>query len=120
MRCLALLVAILLGLTLLGSARELRAEEDAATLIKKGRSLFEEQSYQESIQTLSAVVARKDIPKEQRIEALQVMAYNHIVLGNLDQARGVVWAIYVEDEGFELPDTESPRFHEFFTKAKAE
>jgi hypothetical protein len=92
----------------------------ASALIKKGADMFEEQRYEESIQTLSAVVVRKDIPKAQRIRALQLMAYNHIVLGNLDQARGVVWSVYAEDEDYVLGEGESPRFREFFEKSKQE
>lgn len=94
-------------------------EESAKALIQKGQDLFDEQRYEESIQTLSAVVARKDIPEKRRISALKLMAYNHIVLGNLGQAKGVVWSIYAEDEQYELDESESPRFREFFEKHKA-
>lgn len=100
------------------SAPAVAQEESAKDLIQKGQDLFDEQRYEESIQTLSAVVARKDIPEKTRISALKLMAYNHIVLGNLGQARGVVWSIYAEDEDYELGEDESPRFRDFFVKHK--
>jgi hypothetical protein len=118
---LRLLLALTLAAGAIFSAAPVEAQgSGAAALIKKGEDMFEEQRYEESIQTLSAVVARKDIPRAQRVRALQLMAYNHIVLGNLDQARGVVWSIYAEDEDFVIGEAESPRFREFFETSKAE
>jgi hypothetical protein len=118
-----LVVALLLGMLLAASltawAPVARAQDDSAkALTKKGQDLFDEQRYEESIQTLSAVVARKDIPSKRRIAALKLLAYNHIVLGNLGQAKGVAWSIYAEDEKYELGEEESPRFREFFEKHK--
>jgi hypothetical protein len=115
----ALLVGVLVAVSVMVWAPAAVAQEEGAkALIAKGQDLFDEQRYDESIQTLSAVVARKDIPPEQRIAALKLMAYNHIVLGNLGQAKGVVWSIYAEDEDYELGEEESPRFRDFFKKHK--
>ncbi len=116
----ALLFGILMAVSVMFWAPAAQAQDDSAkALTKKGQELFDEQRYDESIQTLSAVVARKDIPAKRRIAALRLLAYNHIVLGNLGQAKGVVWSIYVEDEDYELGEEESPRFGDFFKKHKA-
>ncbi|MFO0554902.1 MAG: hypothetical protein U0271_41380 [Polyangiaceae bacterium] len=89
-----------------------------ASLIQKARGLFEDQAYEESIQILSGVVLRSDASKDERVLAYQILAFNHIALGRNEEADAAVRAIFVLDESFKLPDTESPRFREFFEKTR--
>lgn len=87
-------------------------------LIQKARDMFDDQRYEESIQTLSGAVVRTDATKEERIDAFRLLAQNHITLAHNDEADATVRAIFVLDEGFELPKGESPKFREFFEKTK--
>jgi hypothetical protein len=89
-----------------------------ASLIQRAQAMFDDQKYEESIQTLSGVVVRSDASKEERIEGHKLLAFNHIALGNTEAADALIRAIYVADEAFELPKTESPKFREFFDKTK--
>lgn len=89
-----------------------------AALIQKARDMFDDQRYEESIQTLSGAVVRTDATKDERIDAFRLLALNHITLGHNDEADAAVRAIYVQDEAFELPKSESPKFREFFEKTK--
>jgi len=90
-----------------------------ASLLQRAQTMFDDQKYEESIQTLSGVVVRSDATKDERIEGHKLLAFNHIALGNNEAADALVRAIYVSDESFELPKTESPKFREFFEKTKA-
>ncbi|MBL8744709.1 MAG: hypothetical protein JNK04_26550, partial [Myxococcales bacterium] len=89
-----------------------------ASLVQRAQAMFDDQKYEESIQTLSGVVVRSDATKEERIEAHKLLAFNHIALGNTEAADALIRAIYVTDESFELPKNESPKFREFFEKTK--
>lgn len=83
-------------------------------LIEKGQGFFDEQRYEESIQTLSAALMRPGVPKEDRVEVYKLLAYNYIVLQQKEEADAAVRGLLVIDETFELPETESPRFRDFF------
>lgn len=89
-----------------------------ATVLQKGRDMYEDQRYEESIQTLSGVVVRSDASREERLEAYKLLAFNNIALGKNEEADAFVRALFVVEEGFELPKTESPKFRDFFEKAK--
>lgn len=85
-------------------------------LIDDAKTKFEDQQYDESIQKLSAALLRADITKAQKIEVYRWLAYNYIVLKQDESAKTAIYALYVIDEGFELPKTESPKFREPFKK----
>lgn len=89
-----------------------------ASVLEKGRDLYDDARYEESIQALSGVVVRSEATKEERLEAYKLLAFNNIALAKNDEADAFVRALYVLDETFELPKSESPRFREFFEKAK--
>jgi hypothetical protein len=91
------------------------AEKD---LIAKGRELFEDQQYEESIQTLSAALVRPTNTKEQKVEIYRLLALNYITLGRKDEADNAVRGLLVVNPEYALPPTESPRFRDFFAKAK--
>ncbi len=87
-------------------------------LIKDGKSKFEDGQYEESIEKLSAAILKQDITKDQKIEALRLLAYNYIVRNQDDSARAAAYQIFALDEDFALSKKESPRFREPFAKYK--
>jgi tetratricopeptide (TPR) repeat protein len=90
----------------------------AANLLQTGRNLFEDQRYEESIQTLSAALLRPNTPKKDRVEVYRLLAYNYVVLSHRDEAEAAVRGLYALDPEFALGSSESPRFKEFFAEVK--
>ncbi len=93
-------------------------KQTVAALIKKGQDFFDDQRYDESIQTLSAALLRPEISKSERIEVFKLLAFDYILLEKKDEADGAVRGLLVTDETFELPAAESPRFRDFFAATK--
>jgi len=91
-----------------------QARASATSLIQRGSELFDDQHYEESIQTLSAALVRPGLTKPERVEIYRLLAYNFITMRRLDEADSAVRGLLVLDESFMLPPTESPRFREFF------
>ncbi|NUO54355.1 MAG: hypothetical protein HOV80_36380 [Polyangiaceae bacterium] len=89
-----------------------------SALVLKAREMFDDQRYEESIQTLSGALVRPGSTPTERIEIYKLLAFNYITLGKNDEADSAARAIFVLDENFALPKTESPRFREFFDKSK--
>lgn len=124
--------AILAGLTVLAVAPEALAPSVAnaqtksagstsggvTTLIQRAAELFDDQQYEESIQTLSAALLRPGSSTKEKIEVYRLLAYNYITLKRADEADAAVRGLYVLDENFTLPATESPRFRDFFDATK--
>src|SRR5687767_8553452 len=57
-----------------------------ASVIQKGRDMYDDARYEESIQTLSGVVVRADATNAERIEAYKLLAFNNIALGKNEEA----------------------------------
>jgi hypothetical protein len=95
-------------------------KQSVQSLLEKGQTLFDEQRYEESIQTLSAALMRPGIDKTEKVAVYKLLAYNYIVLQRNDEADGAVRGLYAQDPDFALPETESPRFRDFFLKVKEE
>ncbi|HSN99789.1 MAG TPA: hypothetical protein VLS89_15945 [Candidatus Nanopelagicales bacterium] len=91
-----------------------QAPSSATALIQKGSELFEDQRYEESIQTLSAALLRPGLTKQERVEVYRLLAYNYIILQRVEEADSAVRGLLVLDEAFSLPPTESPRFRDVF------
>jgi hypothetical protein len=91
----------------------------AGDLIAKGRLQFDEQQYEESIQTLSAALLRPDNTAEQRVEIYRVLALDYITLGRKDEAENAVRGLLVQRPDYSIPAEESPRFRDFFADARA-
>ncbi len=119
-----LLVALALSSAVICSAasHEAFAQSGAAArrtnLMETGRRLFEEQRYEESIQTFSAALLRPSTSKQDRIEVYRYLAYNYLVLSQMEEAGAAVRGLYVIDPDFELDSSESPRFRTFFEEVK--
>src|SRR6185369_14963182 len=84
------------------------------SLIQKGGALFEDQAYEESIQVLSAALMRPGTSDAEKTETYRLLAYNYIILKRGEEADAAVRGIFVLNERFSLPPTESPRFRDFF------
>ncbi len=91
----------------------------SATLLSKGQTLFDDQQYEESIQTLSAALLRPNNTKAQRIEIYRLLALNYITLGRKEEADSAIRALLSVEPGYELPANESPRFRDSFAEARA-
>ena len=86
----------------------------ATKLIHKGAELYDDQQYEESIQTLSAALVRPGASVAERVEIYRLLAYDYISLKRMDEADAAVRGLYAIDDTFRLPPTESPRFRDFF------
>jgi hypothetical protein len=95
-----------------GSARQ------SQDLVARGQSLFDDQEYEESIQTLSGALVRPNNTKAQKLEIYRLLALNYITLNRKEEAESAVRGLLAQDPGYELPARESPRFRDFFTAAK--
>ncbi len=93
-------------------------QRSATDLIARGKSLFDDQQYEESIQTLSAALLRPNNTKEQRIEVYRLLALNYITLNRKDEAEAAVRGLLALDPSYQLPKSESPRFRDFFSNAQ--
>lgn len=103
-----------------GKKPQTEAPKPAATqdLIGKGRALFEDQQYEESIQALSAALLRPNNSAAERVEIYRLLALDYITLGRTEEADNAVRGLLAAQPDYELPAGESPRFREFFAKAK--
>src|ERR1700744_1463206 len=90
------------------------AKTSTTTLIQRGAALFDDQAYEESIQSLSAALVRPGASDKEKIETYRLLAYNFIILKRPEEAAASVRGILVIDESFSLPPPESPRFRDFF------
>ena len=87
-------------------------------LIDRGHALFDDQQYDESIQTLSAVLLRPNNTREQKIEIYKLLAFNYITLNRKDEAESAVRGLLAISPEYDLPASESPRFRDFFQSTK--
>ena len=87
-------------------------------LIGRGRALFEDQQYEESIQTLSAALMRPNNTKEQRIEIYRLLALDYITLNRNEESESAVRGLLALEPAYMLPSSESPRFRDFFAATK--
>ena len=87
-------------------------------LIQKGQAQFEEQQYEESIQTLSAALLRPSNTPAQKVEIYRLLALDYITLGRKDEAENAVRGLLVQQPDYEIPAKESPRFRDFFAQAR--
>src|SRR6185503_19592424 len=91
----------------------------AQDLVARGRSLFDDQQYEESIQTLSAALLRPSNTLAQKVEIYRLLALNYITLGRKDEAENAVRGLLVQQPDYEIPAKESPRFRDFFAHSRA-
>jgi hypothetical protein len=87
-------------------------------LIQRGSALFDDQQYEESIQTLSAALVRPGATDVEKIEVYRLLAYNFVILKRNEEADAAIRGVLVLNEGFTLPPTESPRFRDFFASTR--
>jgi hypothetical protein len=94
------------------------AKSPVTTLIQRAAELFDDQAYEESMQTLSAALLRPGASTKEKIEIYRLLAYNFITLKRTEEADAAVRGLLALDESFSLPTTESPRFRDFFEATK--
>ncbi|MFO0759885.1 MAG: tetratricopeptide repeat protein [Byssovorax sp.] len=114
----ALAAAFHLALPAAAFAQPKPKGNSTTSLIQRGGALFEDQQYEESIQTLSAALVRPGSTEAEKIETYRLLAYNYIILKRTEEADAAVRGILVQSENFSLPPTESPRFRDFFEATK--
>lgn len=88
-------------------------------LIARGRELFEDQQYEESIQTLSAALLRPGNTKAQKVDVYRLLALNYITLNRKEEAESAVRGLLCIDPDYQLPASESPRFRDFIAQTRA-
>lgn len=108
---------ILLFAALLATAAH--AQDPKRDLVARAQALFDDQQYEESVQTLSAVLVRPGQSREQRIRVYRLLALNYITLGKKDEAESAVRGLLPLDPDYALPASESPKFRDFFDDVKA-
>ncbi len=89
-------------------------QKSAQDLVQRGKSLFDDQQYEESIQTLSAALLRPNNTKQQRVDIYRLLALNYITLNRKDEAESAVRGLLALQPDYTLPSSESPRFRDFF------
>jgi hypothetical protein len=92
--------------------------KSAQDLVARGRALFDDQQYEESIQTLSAALLRPNNTKKQRVDIYRLLALNYITLNRKEEAESAVRGLLALNPDYALPATESPRFRDFFKAAQ--
>lgn len=90
----------------------------AQDLVQRGKALFDDQQYEESIQTLSAALLRPNNTKQQRLDVYRLLALNYITLNRKDEAESAVRGLLALQPDYSLPSSESPRFRDFFSSAQ--
>lgn len=90
----------------------------AQRLLTRAEQEFDDQRYEESIQTLSAALVRPQSTREERISILRLLALNYITLGQNDEAESAIRGLLVLQPDYELPESESPRFRDVFVATK--
>jgi hypothetical protein len=88
-------------------------------LIARGRELFDDQQYEESIQTLSAALLRPGNTKAQKVDVYRLLALNYITLNRKEEAESAVRGLLCIDPEYQLPAAESPRFRDFIAGTRA-
>lgn len=102
----------------LASPSDAWAQKTAQDLVQRGRSLFDDQQYEESIQTLSAALLRPNNTKQQRVDIFRLLALNYITLNRKDEAESAVRGLLALQPDYALPANESPRFRDFFSSTQ--
>lgn len=90
----------------------------AAELLKKGEAQFDDQRYEDAIQTLSAALMRPDSSASEKVAVYRLLALSYITLGKLQEAESAVRGLLVLDPAYDLSPSESPRFRDFFAKVR--
>ncbi len=88
-------------------------------LVAKAQALFDDQQYEESIQTLSAALVRPSNTREKKVEIYRLLSLNYITLNRKEEAESAVRGLLSIQPDYQLPPGESPRFRDFFTAVRA-
>jgi hypothetical protein len=122
-RFVPLALAASMHMAVVGVAAPVFAQQPAQArprqdLIARGHQLFEDQQYEESIQTLSAALVRPSNTKQQKVEIYRLLMLNYITLNRKDEAESAVRGLLAIEPEYALSPNESPRFRDFFAQVK--
>ncbi|HWL85125.1 MAG TPA: hypothetical protein VNO21_04950, partial [Polyangiaceae bacterium] len=95
-----------------------QAQSPQQMLIVRGRQLFEDQEYEESIQALSAALLHPSDTVNEVIEIHRLLALDYITLGKKEEAASAVRGLLALRPDYALPSSESPRFRDFFATTR--
>jgi tetratricopeptide (TPR) repeat protein len=90
-----------------------------ADLVARGRVLFDDQQYEESIQVLSAALLRPGKSKAQTLDIYRYLALNYITLNRREEAESAVRGLLAQEPTYALAANESPRFRDFFAATRS-
>jgi hypothetical protein len=92
----------------------------AGDLIKQAVAAYTALDYDKALPLLAEAERQPNLGESDRITILKYRAFIHILGGRDILAHGVVASIYRIQPDFELPDTVSPKFRNFFADVKKE
>src|ERR1700722_16485938 len=78
------------GVALADAPKPSGATHQGQDLTARGQALFDDQQYEESIQTLSGALVRPNNTKAQKLEIYRLLALNYITLTKKDEAEAAV------------------------------
>jgi hypothetical protein len=99
-------------------AQKAQSAAQQQDLVARGRALFDDQQYEESVQTLSAALLRPSNTKAQKVEIYRLLALNYITLNRKEEAESAVRGLLALQPDYALPASESPRFRDFFADVR--
>jgi hypothetical protein len=115
----ALLIACGSAQTALATAAPATTQDDATHLLAHARSEIEQLQYDAAVASVLPLLSNAS--KRVRVEALEITAEAHLVLGRLSEGRAALAALYTIAPGFVLRDpTLPPRVTSEFDAAAAE
>jgi tetratricopeptide (TPR) repeat protein len=99
-------------------AQKAQPQAQQQDLVARGRALFDDQQYEESVQTLSAALLRPSNTKAQKVDIYRLLALNYITLNHKEEAESAVRGLLALQPDYALPSSESPRFRDFFADVR--
>jgi hypothetical protein len=100
-------LALLLASAALSASREACADADDDR-VARGRASLEDQRYDAAIHDVQPLLKAQSTPRRVRVQALEITAIAHLVLGRFAQARGPLTKLYDLAPGFALEDPSLP------------
>jgi hypothetical protein len=112
-------VPVLLSLLLLRALDAAPAARPDSALLR-AEALYGEAQYAESIAALDGILARRDLPPDERREATLYLGMGHLALGHEEAARARFREVLLDAPGYALPRYTSPKIRRLFDEVRAE
>jgi hypothetical protein len=102
-----------------GRAHADQEADPAAEALASGKALFEEQEYKRAVRTLSALVDDRSATPTLRVQALELVALSHVILGQEKRGEETFWRLLEIDPRHELSqDFEASKIREVFQRVR--